>query len=355
MYKKLFIPGPTHVRDEILQAQTAPMLGHRAKEYADLQAQVTRKLQEMLYTDQRVYLFASSSTGVMEGSIRQASHKKILNTVCGAFSKRWHQITQANGVACEKLEVPMGQAITPELVDEALGKDDYDAITVVLNETSTGIMNPVREIAALIHAKYPETLILVDAVSGMAGVKIEFDAWGLDVCLAGVQKCFALPPGLTVCAVSDRARERGKTVPNRGYYFTWDAMDGRYEKHMTPATPAISLIQALNVQMDDILEEGLENRWARHIEMARYVQGWARSNFRLFGDERYLSNTVTNVENTRGISVAALNEELGERGAMISNGYGDLKEKCFRIAHMGDLTLDDLKWLTSLIDDILDL
>ncbi len=355
MYKKLFIPGPTHVRDEILQAQAAPMLGHRSQEYADLQAEVTPKLQTLLYTQQRVYLFASSSTGVMEGSIRQASHKKILNTVCGAFSKRWHQITQANGVPCDNLTVPMGQAITPELVDEALGMDDYDAITVVLNETSTGIMNPVKEIAALIHEKYPDVLILVDAVSGMAGAKIEFDAWGLDVCLAGVQKCFALPPGLTVCAVSDRARERGKTVSNRGYYFTWDAMDGRYEKHMTPATPAISLIQALNKQMDDILAEGLENRWARHIEMAHFVQDWARTNFKLYGDERYLSNTVTNVENNRGISVGDLNKALGERGAMISNGYGDLKEKCFRIAHMGDLKLDDLKWLTAQIEDILEL
>jgi len=355
MYKKLFIPGPTHVRDEILQAQAAPMIGHRAKEYSDLQGAVTPKLQKLLYTGQRVYLFASSSTGVMEGSIRQASHKKILNTVCGAFSSRWHKITQANGVPCAKLEVPMGQAVTPELVDEALGQDDYDAITVVMNETSTGIMNPVQDIAALIHDKYPDVLILVDAVSAMAGAKIEFDAWGLDVCLAGVQKCFALPAGLAVCAVSDRARERGKTVPNRGYYFTWDAMDGRYEKHMTPATPAISLIQALNKQMDDILAEGFENRWARHKEMAHFVQDWARKYFKLYGDERYLSPTVTNVENNRGISVAGLNEALGERGAMISNGYGDLKEKCFRIAHMGDLTLADLQWLTAQIEDILEL
>ena len=355
MYKKLFIPGPTHVRDEILQAQAAPMLGHRSQEYADLQAEVTQKLQKLLYTEQRVYLFASSSTGVMEGAVRQASHKKILNTVCGAFSKRWHQITQRNGLACDKLEVPMGQAITPELVDEALSQNDYDAITLVFNETSTGIMNPVDAIAALIHEKYPEVLILVDAVSGMAGAKIAFDAWGLDVCLAGVQKCFALPPGLTVCAVSDRARERGQTVPNRGYYFAWDAMDGRYEKHMTPATPAISLIQALNKQMDDILADGLENRWARHKEMATFVQDWARQYFKLFGDERYLSNTVTNVENNRGISVADLNKALGERGAMISNGYGDLKEKCFRIAHMGDLQVTDIRWLLGQIDDILGL
>ena len=224
-----------------------------------------------------------------------------------------------------------------------------------MNETSTGVMNPVPEIAALIHAKYPDVLILVDAVSGMAGAKIEFDAWGLDVCLAGVQKCFALPPGLTVCAVSDRARERALQVPNPGYYFAYDEMDKKYDAHQTPATPAISLIQALNVQMDDILAEGLENRWARHIEMAEIVRDWARKNFALYGDERYLSNTVTNIENTRGISVADLNKELGKRGAMISNGYGDLKEKCFRIAHMGDLQVADIQWLLAQIDDILGL
>jgi len=355
MVKKLFIPGPTHVRDEILQAQTAPMIGHRAKEYSDLQKEVTPKLQQLLYTQQRVYLYASSSTGVMEGSVRQASTKKVLNTICGAFSKRWHQITAANGVPCEKIEVEMGQAITPELVDEALASGDYDAMTVVLNETSTGLTNPVEEIAALVRAKYPDVLILVDAVSGMAGIKIEFDAWGLDVCLAGVQKCFALPPGLTVCAVSDRAREQALQVPDRGYYFAYDVMDKKYEAGQTPATPAISLIQALNQQMDDILAAGLEARWAHHKEMAAYIQDWAREHFALYSDERYLSPTVTNVANTRGISVTDLNEALGERGAMISNGYGSLKEKCFRIAHMGDLTMNDMRWLTAQIEDILEL
>ncbi|NLF12467.1 MAG: alanine--glyoxylate aminotransferase family protein [Anaerolineaceae bacterium] len=355
MYKKLFIPGPTHVRDEILQAQTVGMVGHRSKEYSKLQSEITPKLQKLLYTNQRVYLFASSSSGVMEGAVRQASTKRMLNTVCGAFSKRWHQMTQANGVPCDKLEVPMGQAVTPELVDEALSKGDYDAITLTHNETSTGIMNPVQATAAMIHEKYPDVLILVDAVSSMAGVKIEVDAWGLDVCLAGTQKCFAVPPGLTVCAVSDRARERALQVPNRGHYFAWDQMDKKYEASQTPATPAISLIQALDQQMDDILAEGLDERFARHTEMAEIVREWARSNFGLYGDERYLSNTVTNVENTRGISVASLNEELGKRGAMISNGYGDLKEKCFRIGHMGDHQVADIRWLLDQINDILGL
>ncbi|MBN1954232.1 MAG: alanine--glyoxylate aminotransferase family protein [Anaerolineae bacterium] len=355
MYPKLFIPGPTHVREEILQAQAVPMIGHRAPEYSALQKEVTPKLQQLLYTQQRVYLFASSSSGVMEGSVRQASTKRVLNTVCGAFSKRWHQMTVANGVACDKLEVEMGQAITPQLVDEALAAGAYDAITVVMNETSTGIMNPVAEIAALIHDKYPEVLILVDAVSAMAGAKIEFDAWWLDVCLAGVQKCFALPAGLAVCAVSDRARERALQVPNRGHYFAYDQMDKKYEKHQTPATPAISLIQALNKQMDDMLAEGLENRWQRHKDMAAIVREWARKHFALYSDERYLSPTVTNIANTRGISVAGLNESLRERGAIISNGYGELKEKCFRIAHMGDLQIGDIQWLLEQIDDILGL
>jgi aspartate aminotransferase-like enzyme len=291
----------------------------------------------------------------MEGTIRQATNKKILNTINGAFSERWHTICEANGVPTGTVEVKWGEAITPEVVDDALSSGEYDALTVVFNETSTGLLNPVDEIAELVHEKYPDVLILVDAVSGMAGAKLEFDAWGLDVALAGVQKCFALPPGLTICAVSDRARERALEVPDRGYYFTYEQMDKKYEKHQTRATPCISLIQALSAQMDEIMVLGLENRWERHKEMAAYVQDWARENFGLFSDERFLSPTVTNVKNTRGTSVADLNAQLALRGAQISNGYGPLKEECFRIAHMGDLTLTDLKWLTAQIEDILDL
>jgi aspartate aminotransferase-like enzyme len=331
------------------------MIHHRAAEYSELQAKVTSQLQKMLYTEQRVYLYTSSSTGMMEGSIRQASNKKILNTVCGAFSERWHNICKANGVPCETVGVDWGEAITPDIVDEALASGEYDAVTVVFNETSTGLLNPVDEIGALVREKYPDVLVLVDAVSGMAGAKLEFDAWGLDVALAGVQKCFALPAGLTICAVSDRARERALKVPGSGYYFSYEQMDKKYEKHQTRATPCISIIQALSAQMDDAMEEGLENRWARHQEMASFVQDWAREYFGLFSDEDYLSPTLTNVENTRGISVADLNAELAKRGAQISNGYGPLKEKCFRIAHMGDLTMDDMEWLLAQIEDILDL
>ena len=249
----------------------------------------------------------------------------------------------------------MGEGFTPEMIDEALNRGAYDVLTVTLNETSTGVMNPLKEIAAMVREKYPEVIILVDAVSAMAGVKIEFDAWGLDVALSSSQKCFALPPGLTITAVSERALKRAEQVPNRGYYFDFVDMLKYFKRNQTPATPAISLIRALNQQLDDIFAEGLDARWARHIEMAKTVQAWARKHWELFPNEAFLSNTVTTIRNTRGASISDLNKELGKRGAMISNGYGKLKEQTFRIAHMGDLTVEDVRWVLGLINEILGL
>ncbi|MDF1512277.1 MAG: alanine--glyoxylate aminotransferase family protein [Anaerolineae bacterium] len=355
MYKKLFIPGPTHVRQEILDAQTAPMLGHRSKDYSDLQGEVRPKLQKMLYTEQPVFIYASTGTGLMEGSLRQSVQKRALVTVCGAFSDRWHDIAVANGIPVDRIDVSWGQGFTPEMVDKALSTGDYDVLTVTFNETSTGVMNPLEDIAAMVRQKYPDVVVLVDAVSAMAGTKIAFDDWGIDVALSSSQKCFALPPGLTIAAVSDRAFKRAEQIPDRGYYFDYLTMLKYYKRDQTPATPAVSLIQALNCQLDDILEEGLDNRWARHITMANLVRDWAREHFTLFAADGFLSNTVTTVKNTRGINVSNLNTELGKRGAMISNGYGNLKEQTFRIAHMGDITPEDIRWLLAEIDDILQL
>lgn len=356
MSKKLFIPGPTHVRDEILAAQTAPMIGHRSKEYSTLQAEVRPKLQQLLYTEQPVFIYSASGTGVMEGSLRQTVQKRALVTVCGAFSQRWYEIAEANGVPADRLDVEWGQGFTPDMIDAALAQGDYDVLTVTLNETSTGVMNPLRDIAAMVRQKYPDVVILVDAVSAMAGVEIAFDAWDLDVVISSSQKCFALPPGLAITAVSERALKRSEQIPNRGYYFDFLVMLKYFHRDQTPSTPAISLIQALNKQLDDILAEGLDNRWARHREMAEMVRAWARKHWELFPDPRFLSDTVTTISNTRGISVADLNTELGKRGAMISNGYGTkLKEKTFRIAHMGDLTVADISWLLGEINDILGL
>jgi predicted phosphoserine aminotransferase len=355
MYKKLFIPGPTHVDDVILEAMAVPMIGHRDKLYSDLHGDVVSKLKKFLHTEGRIYLSTSSSTGMMEGSIRNCVKKKALMTNCGAFSKRWAEIAQLNGKEIDVIKVDMGKATTPEMVDEYLSKGGFDTVCITHNETSTGVMNPIEEIGKLVKEKYPEVLVLVDAVSSMGGTEIKVDEWGLDVVLAGTQKAFALPPGLCVVTVSDAAFDYSTEVENKGYYFNFEALEKKAIMNQTPATPAISIINALNVQLDRIFKEGIENRFQRHIDMAELVRGWAKKNFALYSDLNYLSATVTNVHNTLGIDVVQLNTELAKRGAMLSNGYGELKEKCFRIAHMGDLQVADVKWLTEQIDDILDL
>lgn len=355
MHKKLFIPGPTEVREDILDVMKTPMIGHRSKEFSELYDSVIPKVKKVFYTENKVFLSTSSATGLMEGAIRNCVKERALNLVCGAFSKRWHQITKANGKEADVVEVEWGKAILSEMVRDALKTGKYDAVTFVHNETSTGVMNPIYEIAEVMK-EFPDVSFLVDAVSSMVGVKIEVDRLGIDVCLAGVQKAFALPPGLALCSVSEKALKKAESIPNRGYYFDFlTFLKYDQDKHQTPTTPIISIIFALDKQLDRFFEEGLENRFARHLEMANYVRDWTRQYFAFFPDEKYLSNTLTAIKNTRGISVADLNKELGKRGAMISNGYGKLKEQSFRIAHMGDLTLDDMKWLLSQINEILGL
>ena len=165
----------------------------------------------------------------------------MLHTLNGEFSRRWFEISKANGLPADTVEVAPGKAITPEIVDAKLAEGGYDTLCLTYNETSTGILSPVPEIARLVREKYPDIIILVDAVSCMAGTPIDFDGWGLDVCLAGVQKCFALPPGFAVCAVSARAMERAQTVPNRGYYFDFIENEKYAVKFNTPATPGHQL------------------------------------------------------------------------------------------------------------------
>ena len=353
MHKKLFIPGPTEVVKEVRDAMASEMIGHRMKEFSDLYNSVEPKLQQALYTKNRVLMFTSSATGCMEAVVRNFSKKKILCGICGAFSDRWYNIAIDNGKPTGQLKVEWGKAIKPEMVDEALKTGEYDVFTLVHNETSTGVKNPIEEIANVMK-KYPEVIFAVDAVSSLTGYKIETDALGIDIILAGVQKCFALPPGLAVMSVSPKAIERAKTVENRGYYFDVLKMLKYDEKGQTPSTPSISHIYALNVQMDRMLKEGMENRFARHKNMADMVFGWAKEKgIELFPEKGYESWTVVTMKNNKNFNISELNKELGKRGKTISNGYGKLKEITFRIAAMGDLMPEDIKELLNDINDIL--
>jgi len=355
MHKKLFIPGPTEVREEILRAQANPMIGHRSADFSALYGGVIEKLRKLFGTNRKAFVFTSSATGVMEGAIRNTVNRNLISFINGAFSKRWHEIALRNGKEADAMQVEWGLAIKPEMVEDALKKKHYEAVLVTHNETSTGVMNPLGEIAEILK-DHPDTLLLVDAVSSLGGAPIEIDRWDIDVIFASVQKCFALPPGITVTFVSDRALEKAKKVENRGYYFDFLTMLKYYEERkQTPATPAISLLYALDVQLDKMAEEGMENRFRRHREMAEMAREWGRKHFELFAEPGYESLTVTTIKNTRGISVAELNAELAKRGFVISNGYGKLKEKTFRIGHMGDLTREDLSELLKNINEILEL
>jgi aspartate aminotransferase-like enzyme len=359
MHKKLFIPGPVDVREDVLQHMATAQISHRGKEASALQKNISEKLKKVFYTENTIILSTSSGSGLMEGAIRSCTRKRAAVFSVGAFGDRWYKMAKSNGVPADKFSAAApGQPTTPEMVDEALSTGKYDVITVTHNETSAGIMNPVDEIGALLKEKYPDVLLLVDTVSSMGGTKIEVDKWGIDVCITSTQKCLGLPAGMSICSVSERAIEAARQVENRGLYFDLvELYDFVHKKdHQYPSTPSLSHMFAMDYQLDRILAEGLENRYARHLEMANYVREWGRKYFELLvEDTKYLSNTLTTIKNTRGIDVSDLNKKLGERGFMISNGYGDLKDKTFRISHMADYTLQDVKDVIGHINSILNL
>lgn len=356
MHKKLFIPGPVEVRQDVLDKMATPMIGHRSKNASDLQRRISDKMRQLFYTGEEILLSTSSGSGLMEGAVRSCTLKRAAVFAVGAFGKRWHEMAEANNVPADLFEVEWGQATTPQMVEEVLATGKYDLITITHNETSTGVMNPVEDIAAVVK-KYPEVVYCLDTVSSMGGTKIEVDKLGVDICITSTQKALGLPPGLAICSMSRKAVERAKQVPHRGYYLDLLSLYDYIQKkdYQYPSTPSLSHMFALDYQLDRILEEGLENRFQRHQEMAAYIRDWGRQHFGLFADEKYLSNTLTNMKNSRDIDIAALNKELGARGFQISNGYGKLKDKTFRIAHMADCTLEEVKELIANINDILKL
>ncbi|MGH7542935.1 MAG: pyridoxal-phosphate-dependent aminotransferase family protein [Gemmatimonadota bacterium] len=360
---RLFLPGPTAVAPEVLEAQSRRLIGHRGPEISALLESTQTRLRQVFQTGHRVYVSTSSATGLFEAAARSCIRDHALCCVNGAFSQRWAEVVEANGKGCARLEVEWGEPITAGHVDEALDKAaanerPFDAVTVVHSETSTGVTSPVGEIAEAVRGhgekRGEPVLLLVDTVSSLGGIDVPVDGWGLDVCLAGGQKCLALPPGLAFAAVSDRALGRAKEVPDRGWYFDFLVYEKYLERWQTPATPAVTLLYALDLQLDRILSEGLEARFARHRAMADHVREWALDRFDVLAPEGYRSDSVTAVVNTRGIDVGALNRHLAETvDWILSNGYARLKDRTFRIGHMGEHTVEECRELTAAIDAFL--
>jgi len=350
---KLFIPGPTEVRPEVLQAMAAPVISHRGPEVVALQRTIAQQAATIMGTSHPVLFSTSSATGLMEAGIRNGVRTRVLSIVCGAFSRRWFTMAAECGREADAMEVPWGEAVRAEAVREALSTGRYDAVALVHNETSTGVANPLAEIASVMR-DHPEVLFMVDTVSSLGGMPIDVDALGIDFCFAGVQKALALPPGMALCSVSPKMVERSRTASGKGFYFDLVRMIEKAEKGQAVTTPALPQMYAAKVQFTHILSEGREARWARHRTMAERVRTWAKDRFALFASEPHASDTITCISNTRGIDVSALVADLKSQGCLIGNGYGDLREKAFRIAHLGEITPPMIEDLLARIDRHLD-
>ncbi|MGA2800778.1 MAG: alanine--glyoxylate aminotransferase family protein [Verrucomicrobiota bacterium] len=352
---KLHIPGPVEVSEKTLKAFSSPMIGHRSQGFKDLYAKIQPQLQQLLYTKQLVYISTSSAWGVMEGAIRNLVAKKVLNCMCGAFSDKWFDVSKRCGKQADALQVEWGSPIRAEAVDKKLATGQFDALTFIHNETSTGVMSPLAEIAAL-KKKYPDVTFIVDSVSSMTATKIEFDALGIDVLLAGTQKALALPPGTSIFTCSKAALAKAATAKDRGYYFDFVEFQKNAELSMTPSTPSIGHVFALQSKLEDIFAEGLENRFARHKKLAEMTRAWAaKHGFTLFPDKGFESVTLTCVNNGAKpgghvTDVPKLQKLVKDQGFLIDGGYGKIKGKTFRISSMGDETEATMNQLFAAMD-----
>jgi aspartate aminotransferase-like enzyme len=353
-HDKLFIPGPVEVSPKTWAAFTLPMIGHRSEAFRELYREIHSQLQQLFGTRQPVFLSTSSAWGVMEASIRNLVGKRVLNCMCGAFSDKWLDVSRRCGKQAEELRVEWGRHIAPDALEAKLATGEFDAVTLIHNETSTGVMNPLEEICAVMRG-YPDVVLIVDSVSSFSAVPISMDELGIDVLLTGSQKALALPPGFALFSVSEKAFRRAEQQKDRGYYFDFLEFRKNQENDMTPTTPSIAHIHALQSKLDDIFTEGLENRYARHARTNALVHEWVkRRGFEFFADEGYRSVTLTCVKNNRGIDVPQLVRDLrSKHHLVIDGGYGNIKGKTFRLSNMGDETEETVSHLLACLDDCL--
>lgn len=358
-FGKFWLPGPTEVRPEVLEAMLAPMIGHRVPEMEEMMAHIQPRLRAVFQTERPVYVSASSATGFMEGAVRNGARRRVLSLVNGAFSERFYNIAVATGLKADPLEVKLGEAHTPEMLENALHRGIYDAVTVVHSETSTGVLNPVQQLAQVTQAA-GDVVILVDTVSSMAGARFLTDQWGIDFVLTGSQKAFALPPGLAFAVAQKNILERAKSKKDRGTYFDVHEFEKNILKNQTPNTPAVSLLFALKAQLDFMEAEGFEARLERHMAMAKRTWQWVDTmreekgvRLEMLAAEEYRSPTVSCIRLPENWTGPQLYNAMKKKGWELATGYGSLKETSFRIGHMGDHTLEELEELLGVLEETL--
>jgi len=353
-HDKLFTPGPVEVSAKTMAAFSRPMIGHRGEDFKKLYRDIHPRLQTLFGTKQPVFLSTSSAWGVMEASIRNLVDRGVLCCMCGAFSDKWLDVARRCGKNAEPLQVDWGKHIGPKNLDRMLASGKFDTVTLIHNETSTGMMNPLPEICCTL-GKYPDVVLILDTVSSFSAMKIDMDAFGIDVMLTGAQKALALPPGFSLFSVSEKAFARSEKQKDRGYYFDFLEFKKQQANWMTPTTPSIGHIFALQSKLDEIFEEGLDARHARHARTNALVHDWVkRAGFDFFAEEGFRSKTLTCVANHRGIDILSMAQRLREKHHLVIDpGYGKLRGKTFRLSNMGDETDETVSHLLVCLDDVL--
>ena len=343
----LMLPGPTTVDPRVLAAMSKAVVNHRGAKYGEILTETTELMSKVFQTLNKPYLLTGSGTAAMETAVANtvAPGEKILNVVGGKFGERFMKIAQTHGIDAQELAVEWGTAVTPKQIEEALDADeDIKAITVVHNETSTGVAAPIEEIGKVM--KNYDALYIVDTVSSLGGDHVDVEKFGIDVCVTGSQKCLAAPPGMAAITLSDDAWKAVDNVETNTFYLDLKAARKSGDKNPpeTPYTPSVSLTYAMNEALKIVMEEGLENRVARHHKAAKASVAAVKAlGLELFADEAVSSATVTAVKIPEGVSDADFRGTTRDKyGVELAGGQDHLKGNVFRIGHMGCISYKEL-------------
>lgn len=338
--QNLRIPGPTPVPQDILKEMARPMINHRGPEFAAIMRRVTARLQYFFQTASPVLTYPASGTGGQEAAIVNvfSPGDHVVAISIGSFGNRFARIAETYGLHVTRITFPWGEAADPAVVEEKLRESaPYKGVLMTHNETSTGVMNDVETLAALVRRLNPDALILVDAVSSLGCVPLEMDPWDIDVVFTGSQKGWMTPPGLMMIAASPRAWEANKSAKLPRFYFDWANARKYLEKGQHPTTPPVSLFYALDLALEQMLTEGREAIFERHARVGEYVRWRAKDmGLQLLADHEYASNTVTAVLTPAGIDTKKLLKTLREEDRIVlGGGQEHLDGKIFRVGHLG--------------------
>lgn len=338
MLKKNYIyaPGPVTVPPQVLAATAKPVIHHRSPDFDPLFKKTNEGLKYVFQTSNPVLTFASSGTGAMEAAVVSTASPgdKVLSIEGGKFGERWGELAQAFGMDVNRLQCEWGTAPDPnKIADELKKQPGTKALYTTLCETSTATLTDIKAMGEVV--KGTDTLLIVDAVSGLGAEELRTDEWGVDIVVAGSQKALMLPPGLAFASVSEKARNAiaGSKAPK--FYFSMSKALKEYDKLTTPFTPAVNLLFGLEAAIEMIQAEGIENIWKRHIRLAKAAQKAMEAiNCQLYS--KAPANAVTAVKVPEGVEGGKIVKTLREQfGMIIAGGQGDLKGKIFRFATLG--------------------